>query len=66
MTLWFEAFVFGLALVAFTLGASNIIIGFIHQPIEGTSGMREKVEYGFFGVSGLIVCAVLSYALSTM
>lgn len=66
MAQWFEAFIFGLALIAFTLGASNIIVGFMHQPVEGTSGLREKIEYGFFGVTGLIACAVLSYALASI
>lgn len=66
MAQWLEAFLFGLTLIAFTLGASNIIVGFMHQPTEGTSGLKEKIEYGFFGVTGLVACAVLAYALSAI
>jgi hypothetical protein len=28
------------------------------------SGMQEKVEYGFFGVAGLVVFALMGYALA--
>jgi len=30
----------------------------------GPKGMQEKVEYGFFGVTGLVVCLVMGYALA--
>jgi hypothetical protein len=66
MGAWAEAFLFGLVLIAFVLGASSIIMGFVHQPKDSESTMAGKIEYGFFGVAGLIVSLVLMYGLSTI
>lgn len=63
MTDWTNAIMFGVMLVAFTLGLSSIIMGFLSSA-TGSKGMQEKIEYGFFGVSGLIVCLMLSYGLA--
>ena len=59
---WGEAFLFGLVVVSFVLGISSIIMGLLPQP-AGANGMRNKVEYGFFGVSALVLFAVFFYAL---
>lgn len=66
MGAWLEAFLFGLILIAFVLGASSLIMGFIHKPRENEGAMAGKIEYGFFGVAGLIVGVVLTYGLSTI
>ena len=63
MAQWGEAFLFGVALLAFVLGVSSIIMGFLPQP-EGAHGMKEKVEYGFFGAAGLVTCILLSLAIA--
>lgn len=63
MSNWGDAILFGCALVAFVLGLSSIIMGFLHKPVEATAAMQEKVEYGFFGVSGLVLFAIFVYAL---
>ncbi|MEW9799619.1 hypothetical protein [Alteromonas sp. CYL-A6] len=60
---WINAIMFGVALVAFTLGLSSIIMGFMSSA-EGSKGMQEKIEYGFFGVSGLVVFLMMGYALA--
>jgi len=62
MTDWINAIIFGVALIAFTLGLSSIIMGFM-TPEKGEKGLQEKIEYGFFGVSGLVVCLVVAYVL---
>lgn len=63
MANWTDAVLFGFALVAFVLGLSSIIMGMLQQPSTGNSMMKEKVEYGFFGVTALVICAVFIYAL---
>jgi len=30
----------------------------------GAEGMQEKIEYGFFGVTGLVLCMLMAYALA--
>jgi hypothetical protein len=59
---WGEAFLFGLIVVSFVLGISNIIMAMLPQPASANA-MRNKVEYGFFGVSALVLFAVFFYAL---
>ncbi|MCC2617861.1 hypothetical protein LJ739_16535 [Aestuariibacter halophilus] len=63
MAAWGEAFLFGATVVAFVLGISSIIMGLLPQPAAAGSGMKEKVEYGFFGISALVVGIVLTVAL---
>ena len=62
MTDWINAIMFGVALFAFVLGLTSVIMGFMTST-EGGKGMQEKIEYGFFGVSGLVVCLMMGYAL---
>lgn len=58
---WSEALVFGLFLMAFTLGMSSLIMTFL--PVKEGDAVRSKVEFGFFGVSGLVLSLVFVYAL---
>ena len=64
MAQWGEAFLFGVALLTFVLGVSSIIMGVLPQPEGATHGMKEKVEYGFFGAAGLVICLLLSLAIA--
>lgn len=64
MSNWYEPLIFLLILISFVLGMSSIIMGFVAQPANSTS-MKTKVEYGFFGLTGLVLCALFSYALAT-
>lgn len=66
MGAWGEAIMFGVALLAFVLGLSSIIMGFLPQPATATGGspLKEKIEYGFFGVSALVICLLLWLALT--
>ncbi|MBC3767891.1 hypothetical protein [Neptunicella marina] len=64
MSNWPEAFVFGAVVLAFVLGLSSLIMSFLNQPVaDAEENIKVKVEYGFFGVSGLIISLVLAYAL---
>ena len=59
---WNDAIMFGLALIAFVLGISSIIMGFLPQAsAQGT--MKNRIEYGFFGVSGIVVFILFVYAI---
>lgn len=62
MNNWYEPILFGLALITFVMGVSSIVMSLLPQP-AGENVMRAKVEYGFFGVSGLAIFAVFVYAL---
>ena len=55
-----EAILFGFTVLAFALGLSCIIMGFLPSP---AGGMREKVEYGLFGVTGLVAGLLFTVAL---
>ncbi|MDN4502770.1 hypothetical protein QX776_10160 [Alteromonadaceae bacterium BrNp21-10] len=59
---WLEAILFGAALVAFVLGFTSLIMGFIGNPVA-EEAIKSKVEYGFFGVTGLIISMVMIYAM---
>jgi len=60
---WAEAILFGCALVAFVLSLSSIIMGFLPQA-NSVNVMKTRVEYGFFGMSGLAVFFLFVYALT--
>lgn len=60
---WINALAFGGALLALVLGLTCVIMAFLSSE-TGEAGMKEKVEYGFFGVSGIILTALLAYALA--
>ncbi|QPG06093.1 hypothetical protein IT774_02365 [Salinimonas marina] len=60
---WLSALGFGIGLVAFVLGATSIIMGFSTTE-SGNIGMQKKIEYGFFGVTGLVLCLLMGYALA--
>ncbi|AEE21199.1 MAG: hypothetical protein CL578_19470 [Alteromonadaceae bacterium] len=61
---WTDAILFGFGLVAFVLGVTSIIMGFIAQPVQQEDVMKSRVEYGFFGVSGVVLFLLFVYALT--
>lgn len=63
MSNWYEPILFGFTLITFVLGLSSIIMSFL-PTADGANVMRSKIEFGFFGASGLAVFAVFAYALS--
>jgi hypothetical protein len=52
-----SGFLFGATAVALVLGLSCIVMAFL----TGKT-LREKIEYGFMGVSGLAITFLLAYA----
>lgn len=64
MNEWISAIGFAVGLAAFVLGLTSIIMGFIGPDQTGAQAVKQKIEYGFFGVSGLVVCLLMAYALS--
>lgn len=59
---WFSAVAFGIGILALVLGLTSIIMAFIAD--KSGNGMQEKVEYGFFGVTGFVIFALMGYALA--
>ncbi len=52
---------FGATIVALVLGLTCIVMAILSGK-SGAEGMREKIEYGFMGVSGLTITLLLGYA----
>lgn len=64
MAEWGSAVLFAATVLAFVLGLSSIIMGFMPQPAGAAgNGMKEKVEYGFFGFSAIVIGLLLLVAL---
>ena len=62
MSEWIDALLFGVALLAFTLGLTSIISVFMSSK-QGSEALHEKIEMGYLGVSGLVVSLVLGYLI---
>lgn len=62
MSDWLNAILFGVAVFAFVMGLTSVIMGATASK-KMDNIMQQRVEYGFFGVSGFIICALLVYAL---
>lgn len=54
---------FGATILALVLGLSCIVMG-VTSNKQGAEALRERIEYGFFGVSGLALTVLLAYASS--
>jgi hypothetical protein len=65
MSNWVEPLIFLLIVISFVLGVSSFIMGFFAQPAN-TASMKTKVEYGFFSLTGLVLCVLFSYALAAV
>ncbi|WP_371195392.1 hypothetical protein [Glaciecola sp. SC05] len=53
---------FGLMMVALVLGLSCIVMTFISTK-SGKEALQERIEYGFLGVSCLVVALLMVYAM---
>jgi hypothetical protein len=62
MSNWYEPILFICALITFVGGVSSLIMSLFPQP-AGMNPLQNKIEYGFFGVSGLVLMIVFIYAL---
>ncbi|MFC4701700.1 hypothetical protein ACFO4O_16205 [Glaciecola siphonariae] len=56
-------FKFALLLIAFVLGISCIVMAIISDK-SGQEALQERIEYGFMGVSGLVITLLMVYAIS--
>lgn len=63
MSEWLNAIGFGILVVAFVLGVSSLIMAAMIDK-QSETAMQQRVEYGFFGISGLVIFLLLSYALA--
>lgn len=60
----FAAVLFALLTAAGTLGVSSIGMFLFHRnPDDREREQRERFEYGFFGLAGIVVMLVMWYAL---
>ena len=59
---WISTVAFGIGILALVLGLTSIIMAFIAD--KSGNGMQEKVEYGFFGITGFVIFALMGYALA--
>jgi len=59
---WALAIAFGCMLIGFVLGLSNIIMGLLVSASE-SSALQQRIEYIFFGISGLVATGVFGYVL---
>lgn len=58
-----EAAGFGMVVLIFTLGLSSMIMCFFVNPENQDDVLKERIEYFFLGIVGLVFTAVLSYGL---
>jgi len=59
----FATLKFGLMLVLMVLGFSCIIMAIITEK-SGAEALKERIEFGMFGVSGIVLGLLLIYALT--
>ena len=60
MASWAEAGLFGLIVLSVVLGISSILMGIIPSPAHG---IKEKVEYSFFGLAAIVIGILLTVAM---
>lgn len=60
---WLNTLLLGLAIVTLVLGLTSIIMGVISDK-QGAEALKERIEYGFLGVSSLVICGLLGYLLA--
>jgi hypothetical protein len=54
---------FAILMVALVLGLSCIVMAVITTK-SGNEALQERIEYGFMGVSGLVIALLMVYAMS--
>lgn len=58
-----DTILFGLMMLALVLGITCIVMAFLSDK-KGAEALKERIEFGFFGVSGLAIMALLAVASS--
>lgn len=58
-----DTILFGLMMLALVLGITCIVMAFLSNK-KGAEALKERIEFGFFGVSGLAIMALLAVASS--
>lgn len=58
-----NTFLFGALILTLVLGFSFIIMAFLSNK-TGTEAYKERIEYGFFGVSSFGIMGLLAYAIA--
>jgi len=56
-----DSLVFAAMILALILGVSCIVMAFISNK-SGAEALKERIEYGFMGISGLAITGLLAYA----
>lgn len=56
-----DTILFGLMMLALVLGLSCIVMAFLSEK-KGAEALKERIEFGFFGVSGLAIMGLLAFA----
>lgn len=56
-----DTILFGLMMLALVLGVTCIVMAFLSDK-KGAEALKERIEFGFFGVSGLAIMALLAVA----
>ena len=59
----FPTLLFGLMMLALVLGLTYIVMAIIVNK-SGAEGMKQRIEYGFFGVTGLAITGLFAYLLA--
>lgn len=60
----FAAILFAVLTAAGTLGVSSIGMFIFHRnPNDRDEEQRERFEYGFFGLAGIVIMLLMWYAL---
>lgn len=49
------------AVMGFALGVASIVFAITHK-VEKENQLKHRIEYGFFGVAGLLIALVLGTA----
>ena len=60
---WVDAILMGMLMLMFVLGLSTILMGVTASEKDGPV-IQQRVEYGFMGVSALVICLLMLYGIS--
>ncbi|RUO80457.1 hypothetical protein CWI84_05190 [Idiomarina tyrosinivorans] len=65
MTNILDAFIFAVLVASGCLGLTSLLMFFFHKnPEDAEAQQRERVEYSFFGLAGIIIMLVAWYAIA--
>ncbi len=56
-----DALLFGFMMLSLVLGLTCVVMAFLSTK-TGAEAMKERIEYGFLGTSGLAIMGLLAYA----